>query len=80
MCDAKEGDLSCGKCLTRATRNVEQLCRQCQVTTLQTNAHLANFWAKTQKKIQKLVERGKEEEELCLPLGILWYVEEEDSP
>ena len=60
-CDAEEGDLNCGKYLTR-TRNVKQLCRQCEVPTLQTNDHLANFRAKTQKRIQKLVESGKEDE------------------
>ena len=34
-CDAEEGNLNCGKCLTR-TRNIKQLCRQCEAPTLQT--------------------------------------------
>ena len=60
-CDTAEADVLCGKYASR-TRNVRQICRQCYVPTMECSSHEANYPAKTQKKIQKLVEEGKLEQ------------------
>jgi len=52
--DTKEADLMCGKCTNR-TRNVKQLCRECECPTLDSDNHLASFRAKTQQRIANLV-------------------------
>lgn len=56
--DTEEGDMLCGKYLSR-TRNVQQLCRYCEVPT-----NLADRWGKdwplkTQDKIGGLVKKAK---------------------
>ena len=55
--DTEEADALCGKYKTR-TRNISQLCRQCEVPTLQASNHRANYPAKTQRRIEKLVRDG----------------------
>ena len=57
-CDTEEADQLCGKYKPR-TRNIRQLCRQCEVPTLDADNHLANYRAKTQTRIQKLVRQHK---------------------
>ena len=57
-CDTAEGDALCGKYASR-TRNVRQICRQCYVPTMECSDHEANYPAKTQTKIQKLVDDGR---------------------
>ena len=57
-CDTEEADALCGKYKPR-TRNVKQICRQCEVPTLQASDPQANYPVKTQTKIQKLVQGGK---------------------
>ena len=57
-CDTEEADQLCGKYKPR-TRNIKQLCRQCEVPTLKADDHLANYRPKTQSRIQRLVRNGK---------------------
>ena len=74
-CDTAEADVLCGKYASR-TRNVQQICRQCYVPTMESSRHDANYPAKTQKKIQKLVEQGKVDELQAISQHYLqnaWY-------
>jgi hypothetical protein len=56
--DTEEADTLCGKYKTR-TSNISQLCRQCYVPTLEASNHRANYPAKTQKDIQKMIRKHK---------------------
>ena len=56
-CDTEEADSLCAKYKPR-TRNVKQLCRQCYVPTMEADDHRANYKAKTQTRIGKLVRAG----------------------
>ena len=55
-CDTEEGDLLCGKYLVR-TGNVAQLCRYCYCPTEEADNPAARYKMKTQKKIEKLVDK-----------------------
>lgn len=55
-CDTEEGDLLCGKYLVR-TGNVAQLCRYCHCPTADADNPRANYKLKTQKEIERLVNR-----------------------
>ena len=57
-CDTEEADTLCGKYKSR-TRNVKHLCRQCHVPTMEADNHRANYAPKTQKEIEKLIQKGK---------------------
>ena len=55
-CDTEEGDLNCGKYLSR-TKNVKHGCRYCHCTTDELDDPLAKHKPKTQGDIKKLVDR-----------------------
>ena len=57
-CDTEEGDVLCGKYLSRG-KHVKQLCRYCEVPTNETDDPRANYPLKTQTKIEKLINKGK---------------------
>ena len=57
--DTKEADLFCGK-YTNRNKHAAQLCRECYCPTDESDNHLANFRAKTQKQIANLVLRKDE--------------------
>ena len=59
-CDSEEGDLLCGKYTVR-TKNVKHLCRACHCPTDQGDNPMAKYKMKTQKDIERLVERGDRE-------------------
>ena len=59
-CDTDEADALCGSFQSR-TRNVKQLCRNCEVPLVETDMWSAKYPFKTKTKIQKLVERGEVE-------------------
>ena len=56
-CDTEEGDLLCGKFLSR-TRKVKHLCRYCHCPTDEADDPRAKYPHKTQAEIQKLIEKG----------------------
>ena len=56
-CDSEEGDLLCGKYTVR-TRNVKHICRYCHCPTWDADNPNARYPMKTQKGIQKLVDRA----------------------
>ena len=56
-CDSEEGDLLCGKYTVR-TKNVKHICRYCHCPTDDADNPNARYPMKTQKGIQKLVDRG----------------------
>jgi hypothetical protein len=56
--DTEEADTLCGKYKPR-TSNIRQLCRQCYVPTLEASNRRANYPAKMQKAIQKLIRKRK---------------------
>ena len=56
-CDSEEGDLLCGKYTVR-TKNVKHICRYCHCPTEKADNPMATYPMKTQKGIQRLVERG----------------------
>ena len=56
-CDTEEADLLCGKYLVRS-RFVKHLCRYCHCPTDEADNPRANYPLKTQKHIEKLIQRG----------------------
>ena len=60
--DMEEADKICGAYTCRAL-TVSQLCQKCETPSCETNNHLANYPAKTVKKIDRLV-RNKDQEGL----------------
>ena len=57
-CDTEEGDLLCGKFLSR-TKGVKHVCRYCHTSMDQADNPLAKIRLKTQAEIQNLVEKGQ---------------------
>ena len=55
-CDSEEGDLLCGKYTVR-TSNIKHVCRYCHCPTNDADNFNAKYPMKTQKAIQRLVER-----------------------
>ena len=55
-CDSEEGDLLCGKYTVRNS-NIKHVCRYCHCPTNQADNFNAKYPMKTQKAIQRLVER-----------------------
>jgi hypothetical protein len=56
-CDTEEADLLCGKYISRGI-HVKHVCRYCHCPTARADDPKANYPAKTQKAIEKLVNRG----------------------
>lgn len=56
-CDSEEGDLLCGKYTVR-TKNVKHICRYCHCPTADADNPKARYPMKTQKGIQKLIDKG----------------------
>lgn len=56
-CDTEEADLLCGKYTSRGI-HVKHVCRYCHCPTAKADDPMANYPSKTQKAIEKLVNRG----------------------
>ena len=57
-CDTEEGDILCGKYLSR-TQKVKHICRYCHCPTVEADDHLRDYRYKTQTEVEKMVRRSE---------------------